>query len=62
VGMPLWNFSSIGGTIFLTLIRISREVCDIVGESEDIGGGGVLDVDVDISLVCLLVLLVQLVG
>jgi hypothetical protein len=60
--MPLWNFSSIGGTIFLTLIRISREVCDIVGESEDIGGGGVLDVDVDISLVCLLVLLVQLVG
>jgi hypothetical protein len=34
----LWNFSSIGGTIFLTFIRISRVACDIFDDSEDIAG------------------------
>lgn len=29
-GGPLWNFSSMGGTIFLTFIRISFVVCDIL--------------------------------
>lgn len=34
---PLWNFSSMGGTIFRTFIRMSRVACDILGASPDIG-------------------------
>lgn len=34
--MPLWNFSSMGGTIFLTFSRISLVVGDILGVLLDI--------------------------
>jgi hypothetical protein len=34
--LPLWNFSSIGGTIFLTLSRMSLVAEDIWGDSLDI--------------------------
>jgi hypothetical protein len=36
IELPLWNFSSIGGTILLTLNRMSLVACDIWGISGDI--------------------------
>lgn len=37
LNLPLWNFSSIGGTIFLALKRRSLVERDIFGDSFDIG-------------------------
>ena len=37
--VPLWNFSSIGGTIMRSLLRSSLVVVDILGVSGIIFGG-----------------------